>query len=199
VIIHNDVLELTTDGTGPVAKQTIAVLKRLDAGAWKGHQFAGERIPSFEEALEAARGRGRLLIDVNADGLSDLIARSYLRLGIRDDEAIIGAWTASQITEFARAMPHALILHSSGAPDHENFDGFKAMGVGGFEIGECWPPRFIQGARHAGMVVFAYTVNDEGTMRRLIRMGVDGIETDDPRLAASVCAGANVKTRPGDR
>jgi lipoteichoic acid synthase len=186
VVIHNDTLEETTDGRGLVVEKTLAELKTLDAGAWKNPRFKGERIPKFEEALEAARGRGRLLIDVNAEGIAYLIARIYRRLAIPEVDAVIGAWTSAQINEFAQAMPGALILHSSGAPDHSDFDGFKALGARGFEIGDCWPPRFIQAARRNGMTVIAYTVNDEGTMRRLIRMGVDGIETDDPELAVRV-------------
>jgi lipoteichoic acid synthase len=188
IIIHNDTLDETTNGQGLVAEKTVAELKSLDAGEWKNPRFKGERIPTLEEALELVRGRGRLLIDVNAEGIADMIARIYRRLAVPEEEAVIGAWTGAQIQDYARAMPRALILHSSGRPDHSDFTGFKTLGARGFEIGDCWPPKFIRAARRNGMTVIAYTINDEGTMRRLIRMGVDGIETDDPELAASVCA-----------
>ena len=106
--------------------------------------------------------------------------------GIPEDDAVVGAWNTEQIQEFVHEMPRALILHSSGEPDHRNFDWFRTIGVRGFEVGEVWPPGFIRGAHAAGMAVFAYTINDAGTMRRLIRMGVDAIETDDPELALAI-------------
>lgn len=52
VVIHDDSVDRTTDGSGRVAQMTLAELKELDAGSWKGPQFAGLRIPTFGEALE---------------------------------------------------------------------------------------------------------------------------------------------------
>jgi glycerophosphoryl diester phosphodiesterase len=59
VLIHDDTLERTTTGAGPVVRQTLAALKMLDAGGWFGPAFRGERIPSLGEALERTRGRVR--------------------------------------------------------------------------------------------------------------------------------------------
>lgn len=51
VVIHDATVDRTTNGTGPVSGKTLAELKSLDAGSWKGPQFAGERIPTLTEAL----------------------------------------------------------------------------------------------------------------------------------------------------
>ena len=51
VVLHDSTLDRTTDGSGPVKEWTLADLKKLDAGIFKGQQFKGERIPTFEEAL----------------------------------------------------------------------------------------------------------------------------------------------------
>src|ERR1035437_6734016 len=50
VVIHDDTLDRTTNGHGPVAAMTLAELKRLDAGSWKGPMFAGQRLPALAEA-----------------------------------------------------------------------------------------------------------------------------------------------------
>lgn len=55
VLIHDEILDRTTSGKGRVAALTIAELKRLDAGAWLDARFAGTRLPTLAEALEAAR------------------------------------------------------------------------------------------------------------------------------------------------
>lgn len=51
VVIHDGTLDRTTDGTGNVWDYTLAELKQLDAGSWKGPRFAGERIPTLAESL----------------------------------------------------------------------------------------------------------------------------------------------------
>ncbi|WP_425394987.1 glycerophosphodiester phosphodiesterase family protein [Aeoliella sp.] len=53
VLMHDDTIDRTTDGTGRVQDLTLAQLKALDAGSWKGAEFAGEPIPTLQEALAA--------------------------------------------------------------------------------------------------------------------------------------------------
>ena len=57
ILFHDERLERTTDGGGLVAEQTLEQLRGLDAGTWFSTEFAGERIPSFVEALELLDGR----------------------------------------------------------------------------------------------------------------------------------------------
>jgi glycerophosphoryl diester phosphodiesterase len=47
VLFHDAMLGRTTNGVGPLRRRTFGQLKGLDAGAWFGPEFAGERIPSF--------------------------------------------------------------------------------------------------------------------------------------------------------
>ena len=51
VLMHDTTVDRTTNGTGPVSQLTLEQLKKLDAGSWKGEQFKGQRIPTFEEAM----------------------------------------------------------------------------------------------------------------------------------------------------
>lgn len=55
VVIHDPMLERTTDGTGPVTQHTLADLRALDAGAWFDPFFAGTRIPTLEDVLDLLR------------------------------------------------------------------------------------------------------------------------------------------------
>lgn len=52
VVFHDPVLERTTNGTGPVAQQSLAALRKLDAGCWFDPFFEGTRIPTLEEVLD---------------------------------------------------------------------------------------------------------------------------------------------------
>ncbi len=58
VLLHDEILDRTTDGRGRVADRGLAEIKRLDAGAWFDPKFAGTRVPTLAEALLAARRFG---------------------------------------------------------------------------------------------------------------------------------------------
>ncbi len=64
VIIHDDTLDRTTSGAGPVAEATLAEIKTLDAGAWHDEQYAGERAPTLDDLLELAARHGRAEISL---------------------------------------------------------------------------------------------------------------------------------------
>lgn len=86
VLIHDFTLERTTNGTGLVKDHTLQELRELDAGSWKDEKFAGECIPTLEEALLAVKGRCTLNIELKAT--SDMypgIAEKVLELVERHD------------------------------------------------------------------------------------------------------------------
>lgn len=76
-IIHDDTIDRTTDSTGRVEDFTLDELRRLDAGAWFGPKFAGEHIPTLDEAIELAqKSRIGVLIEIkDADDDSELMDR----------------------------------------------------------------------------------------------------------------------------
>ncbi len=63
-VIHDHLLERTSDGRGLVRDQTLAELKTLDAGSWKDARFRGERIPELSEVLQLARGNVGVAVEV---------------------------------------------------------------------------------------------------------------------------------------
>ncbi len=65
VLFHDSTLSRTTDGTGTVRERSFDELRSLDAGSWFSPTFAGERVPSFAEALAQLRGRvGRIYPEI---------------------------------------------------------------------------------------------------------------------------------------
>lgn len=57
IVIHDGEVDRTTNGKGVVAEMTLDELRKLDAGTWKAPKFAGEKLPTLEEALELAKKR----------------------------------------------------------------------------------------------------------------------------------------------
>src|SRR4029450_1089796 len=64
VVIHDDTVDRTTNGFGPVTSHTLATLAALDAGSWFHPKFAGERIPTFEDVLERYKGRAHIHTEI---------------------------------------------------------------------------------------------------------------------------------------
>jgi len=64
VVIHDETLDRTTNGSGPVSDYTLAELKRLDAGGWFGKTYEGLKIPALEELCELLAAYPDVLLNV---------------------------------------------------------------------------------------------------------------------------------------
>ena len=63
VVIHDRMVERTTDGTGLISTMTLAQVKELDAGSWFGAEFRGEQIPTLEEVMLICRRKALVLVE----------------------------------------------------------------------------------------------------------------------------------------
>ncbi len=80
VIIHDPTVERTTNGHGKVSEMTLEQIKKLDAGSWKGAEFAGEKIPTLSEALSIMPSNIWLNIHLKeAKGLGKMVAQEILK------------------------------------------------------------------------------------------------------------------------
>lgn len=84
VVIHDDTVDRTTNGTGRVTQMPLAELRELDAGSWKGEQFAGAKIPTFDELLdltvEHAEANPALALDIRVlqPGIINMICSALI-------------------------------------------------------------------------------------------------------------------------
>ena len=85
IVIHDSSTARTARGNpqGAVADLTLGELKKLDAGAWKGAGFVGERIPTLDEVLAAFKGRAMILIELKARGIEQKVAQAIREAGCR--------------------------------------------------------------------------------------------------------------------
>lgn len=119
VIMHDATVDRTTNGSGLVSRMTLTEIKALDAGAWFGREFAGERVPTFREALRNLKGRAAVDVDFKSgpDNSAELISQ------ILDDE---GYNDGTLVTVFVRAwhyrkmkpLPSRYVLR----PHYQNAD-----------------------------------------------------------------------------
>jgi glycerophosphoryl diester phosphodiesterase len=205
VVIHDPTLERTTDGHGPVADRTAAELLRLDAGGWFAPAHAGERIPLFEAVLEWLSGLPSLagMVEIKAPGLGAEIAGRLARLPFRDRLAVC-SFSLEELSAARRVdegLPRFLIAPRGPRPPE--LAGLVASARRGHADGVNLPWSWLDAdlvarLHDAGLMVGAGTANQAEVVERLVRLGVDFVDSDRPRLAVAARDGAPVG-RGGDR
>ena len=87
VVIHDDTLDRTTDGSGAVADKTLVELRSLDAGSWFGPAYSGERIRTLAEIFEQYKGRLYFHVEIKAraEGLASRTADMVRAHGMTKD------------------------------------------------------------------------------------------------------------------
>lgn len=185
VVFHDWTVDRTSDGTGTLRELSLDTLRALDAGAWKDARFAGERIPTLAEVLDATAGRVELNLELKSRGGERLLALSSLAaveaagaLG----RVLFSSFDMDLLARLREASPTARIAVLWHEPD---IAGAFAHAAGlGAEALHPWEaivaPGLVAEAHGRGLAVNAWTVNPVERMLDLVGMGIDGIISDHP-------------------
>ncbi len=187
VVIHDDTLDRTTDGRGAVWDRDLADLRRLDAGGWFGAGFRGERIPTLAEALDLARGRGIVNVEIKhgrgARMLVDPVVR-VLKAHGREDGIVVSSFDP-RILRRLRARDRrwrTAFLRSGG--QRRPLWLMAAYAAADFLHPDVrLSETAAKVARGWGRIV-VWTVDDEPTARTLAARGVRGLITNRPAEVA---------------
>lgn len=188
VIFHDDDLDRTSDGTGPLAQADFAAIAALDAGGWFGPAFKGEMIPTLEEALDlfASLGLG-FNIELKTDPGRE-VELAKIALPIVADcwpadapAPLVSSFSREAVaaaTEIAPQWPRAFLF------DHLPEDWravSKSLGLATLNANQKHLTRAqAMDVRGDGYGLLAYTVNDPARAEELFGWGVDAIFTDIP-------------------
>jgi len=182
VVMHDASLRRTTNGSGNVADRTVAELKTLDAGSWFHPRFAGEKIPTLTEAIQAANGRGRLYLDIKVGGMGPAIQQALTQAGATAEAVWPWAHDRAELDYYRSTIAGADILYGSNAGWGAGlFADLKARQVYGFST--HWrdlSADYAAAAHAAGLWVEVFTVIDRDLMRSVVELGADAMETDYP-------------------
>ena len=99
VVLHDETVDRTTDGSGAIREISWAEARRLDAGCHAGERFRGETIPRLDEVLTLLAGRSTLLVlDLKAGADLDVrqIAAAVHKAGVAAT-TVIGANTIEEL------------------------------------------------------------------------------------------------------
>lgn len=183
LVLHDPDLDRTTSGSGPLREIGADEARRLDAGG-------GQPIPTVAEVLELAGRRVRVNLDLKEVEVVEPTVRLVHDSGMVDHVTFISflpeAWDLLE-----RLSPESPSVHLVDS----------AASLAGLTMGDTGSQSVMAGVgvpygmvsydlterlHRYGTNVYAWTVNDEAEMRRLIDCGVNGIVTDRPAALAEV-------------
>jgi glycerophosphoryl diester phosphodiesterase len=193
VVIHDATTKRNLGVDKPVAEQTLAELRKLDAGAWKGAEWKGERLPTLAEVLATMPKGKRMFIEIKCSAavlpeLDRVVRASGKALGQFAIIVFDFATAKAAKERFPDLHVHWLAAYKpdkrTGAmPDIDALIArAKAAGFDGLDLEFKFPidAQVAAKAKAAGLKLFVWTVNDAAAARRLAQAGVDGITTDRP-------------------
>lgn len=190
VVIHDGLLDRTTDGKGFVSRKSLPKLRKLDAGSWYHPRFSGERIPTLQEVIDLVKRKAKICIELKVRGIEEEVLKLIEDNGITEDVLIL-SFTHLTLRRIKEINPEvatgALIGISRLVRPSRQVE--KALKAKADVLEPPWnftTPKLIEEAHRIGMPVIVWTVDDQGRMRRLIEMGVDGIATNYPERLKEV-------------
>lgn len=173
VVIHDPEVDRTTDGSGAVADKTLAELRALDAGR-------GERIPVFEEVLDAVRAplQAEIKDVAAAAALAEVMHRRDLVSRVE-----VLSFHDEALTEIARLVPGvrtALVADRYGT---EVVGRARAAGAGTLVLDiRRLTLEIVEEARAADLRIIGWVVNTLDELRLARAFELDGVTTDQPEI-----------------
>jgi glycerophosphoryl diester phosphodiesterase len=174
-----------------VAGLTLVELKALDAGAWFGPAFAGERIPTLDEVLEAYGRRAVLLLEIKLRGgarsaaghraLAEAVAERVAQAGLLDRTFLLCFGLEPLEAARERVPGVRCVLNLDAAPRLTPAFRRRAAFLSALCLNvRALTPGFVARAHALGTPVLTFTCNTPVAVARARRAGVDGVIGDRP-------------------
>ncbi|GAA3233494.1 glycerophosphodiester phosphodiesterase [Actinocorallia longicatena] len=198
VVVHDETLKRTTnvEKVYPKLKPwrvkdlTLKQIKKLDAGSWFGRTYKGERIPTLAQALRtvADSGTGMLLELKRPDlypGMTDrVIATIKTDPRWRDSDRLTVQSFSWRYLKPVHERLRSARTAALGKPRADQLFGLRWYADAVHPDHRTVTPEYAREVHSQWMDLYAYTINDRATMRRMISYGVDGIVTNRPDVLA---------------
>jgi glycerophosphoryl diester phosphodiesterase len=190
VVSHDGSLDRCTDGSGQIAELTLDQVKAASAGIKFAPEYKDERIPTLEEALKAVPANVGYCIELKVPGLAEDVVRTVEQAG-HVGRTVIFAFDGSNGPIVKAANPLISFLHLVGGPAEEKIARVPkiiedAMMYQADIVGiahNLLSPELVNAARHRGLSVWVWTVDDFERARECVLGGVDGIISNKPDVA----------------
>ncbi|RHW35020.1 glycerophosphodiester phosphodiesterase [Lysinibacillus yapensis] len=190
VLIHDTTVDRTTDGTGKVGDLTFEQLRSLDAGSWKGEQFAGESIPTFEEILDRYQGKIGIFIEMKSPelypGIEEEVAEALKERNLdkpQNEKILVQSFNFESMKKMDELLPKVPIGVITSNPADATLESLQEIST----YADWFNPHYgmvteelLSQVHSMGMKMGSWTVRSQETADFLFEMGVDAIISDYP-------------------
>ncbi|HHO65503.1 MAG TPA: hypothetical protein ENJ71_03160, partial [Epsilonproteobacteria bacterium] len=186
IVIHDsDVMKLA-NVSPKIWESTREELQKIDIGSWFDAKFKGEKIPTFKEVLEVAKGKVKVLIELKYYGhdvaLEQKVVEIVESMGMSKEVAVMSL-KPEQVEKIKTLRPEwesgILLSKVMGDVSKMNVD-FLAVNLG------MMHPSLIKTTHNTGKKLYVWTADDPLIMFKMLTLGVDGLITNEPALARKV-------------
>ena len=168
VLMHDETVDRTTNGKGLVEELSLEEIKALDVD--------GQRVPTLAEAFAAARELSLgLVVEMKEEGLEELVAEV-----LKGSNSMVTSFYHSSLREIKELsdLRTGIIISSLPVKPVQLALWAKADAIFPKRVN----PRLFKEAHRQGLKVYPWTVNGKEEASWLLRLGADGLVTDDPCL-----------------
>ena len=186
--LHDETLDRTTDGHGPIRLVTSSEIERLDAGSWFGPAFRGLKVPRIETMLDSLKGKANVFFDVKkGTPVADLV--KLVRAKGFEKNSFFWFADAKMLPEFVKLAPEMKI--KVNASDIEGIKKWQAVCRPSYvEIEpENITKELVNYCHKNGILVMAAIQNgNEEAYKKAIQAQPDLVNIDQPELWVRVVA-----------
>jgi glycerophosphoryl diester phosphodiesterase len=195
VVIHDDTVDRTTNGSGVVSQMNFKTIASLDAGSWKDEKYKGAKVPLLHEVFELCKHKTIVNIDLKSAKAVPYMVKAILDMNMEDHVVITGK--IPQCTEAIRNEGGFITMFYENSPAfkkqlhaqnniqaiHTAVKEAREKFLPGFLFKAAWiTPEIVRIAHLHGLAVNVWDVNNKETLTKMTQANVDSIMTDDPAL-----------------
>ncbi|UAC47998.1 glycerophosphodiester phosphodiesterase [Bacillus aquiflavi] len=192
VVIHDETVDRTTNGSGYVKEMTLAEIKSLDAGSWFSSKFESETIPTLSEVLELLKDTKKILnIEIKNDlvhyeGIEAKVLAEIEKYSYKD-RIIVSSFNHQSIAKIKKQDKEIETALLTMIELDDPVQYANKLGAAAIHVYE--PVAFSNMTKNVmenNLPVRTFTINDEKKMKQLISNGISAIMTDYPEKAMAI-------------
>lgn len=195
VLMHDETVDRTTDGTGAVSSLTLAQLKQLDAGSWFSSTFEDERIPTLDETLAVLKkSKTVAACEIKESGIVGDVVSALTRADMIDQSVIISfnsiylTWVHQLNPNIPTALNFSTLTGSTTAKKAEWISAQLTAcdaDIASIPYG-LLSADLVASLDKVDVPVWAWTIDDTATMEKMFSWGADSITTNRPNLGITL-------------
>ena len=189
---HDGNLKRTTNLDRASKQVSFAELTTLDFGAWKGEEFQGEKVATYDQALALLKYSGcRPVVEVKENGFEDKIVDGLRRFDMIG-EAIVIDFSADRVKKLRELEPNLCVAwlcsfkvenETPQSMAQKIIETLKKCNTNVVDVeSSAVSPEFLKILNDAGITVMCWTVDNPEAIDRLVGWGVESITTNRPDL-----------------